>query len=114
MEIKYPNSDVYIGKVNADGLKHDTDGEYSFRSCQVEEDGPFPVYKGNYEKGNRSGLGTMKCLDGSEYRGMWKNNKYNGKGSVTYSNGDIYSGEWKDVRAWNVYRFILNNLNVIL
>ena len=118
VEITYPNGDVYRGLVNADGLKHDPEGEYIFNSTkseEEEEDSIVPVYKGSYELGQRAGLGAMKCKDGSEYRGMWKDNQYNGKGALTYPNGDIYSGEWKDVsQPFNIINTGVYNTSIFL
>lgn len=58
------------------------------------EFGSYPCYHGEYDNGNRSGQGVMKCADGSIYNGEWLLNKRHGQGMVYYVNGDVYSGLW--------------------
>ena len=71
------------------------------------EYGNLPCYHGEYDNGNRSGQGVMKCSDGSIYNGEWLLNKRHGQGMVYYVNGDVYSGTWDAGKKHGIgtYRF---------
>lgn len=56
------------------------------------EDGK--LYKGQWYRNKRDGLGTQLWPDGSRYEGLWKDGKTYGQGRMTHANGDIYEGEW--------------------
>jgi len=55
-------------------------------------------YKGDIERGLRSGRGEMQYAGGGRYIGEFKNDKWDGKGELQYDNGDRYVGEFKNGR----------------
>jgi hypothetical protein len=57
------------------------------------------VYKGQWNKNDRSGRGMQIWKDGSIYEGYWKNNLAYGYGRLIHTDGDVYIGEWKNDRA---------------
>lgn len=77
------------------------------------------VYDGNFDKGMRNGMGTIKCNDGGTFRGFFKDGKIHGRGIFRYSNGDIYQGQFqggrkhgKGVFQWangNIYKGIFRD-----
>jgi len=53
------------------------------------------VYDGEWKKGNRHGLGTFVCADGT-YIGQWRDGKKNGQCEWKQHDGTTYNGEWVD------------------
>lgn len=60
------------------------------------------VYRGNFVKGHREGLGTFYYADGSAYEGEWKNNKKNGRGKFVNYNGATFFCHYIDDVPQNV------------
>lgn len=54
------------------------------------------IYVGEFEKGEKSGIGTFKSNDNGNilYEGELKNNNYNGYGIKYYEDGNRYFGNW--------------------
>ena len=52
--------------------------------------------KGDWVKGEKSGIGKYYFNDKSIYEGQWKNDDKFGEGVMTYSNDDTYTGYWLD------------------
>lgn len=73
----------------------------------ILEQGFYPVYHGEYVRGQRVGQGVMKNKDASVYKGDWKDNKRHGQGIFYYLNGDVYSGQWAEgvKHGFGTYRF---------
>jgi hypothetical protein len=51
-------------------------------------------YEGNFEKGEKSGLGTMTDASGKKYEGSFLRNKPNGKGKVYDEKGVVLKEGW--------------------
>ena len=52
------------------------------------------VYAGDWQYGEKNGIGTLKCADGSVYEGGFKDDQIHGKGYLLYPNGDVCEGYW--------------------
>lgn len=55
-------------------------------------------YEGYFEKGKKSGKGTLTLKDGSSYEGYFRENEYHDNGVMKFANGDVYDGKWKKGR----------------
>lgn len=49
-------------------------------------------YEGEYDHGQKHGLGCYSYSNGSVYRGNWLQGQKHGAGTITYSNGDKFAG----------------------
>lgn len=53
------------------------------------------IYKGEFYKGKKNGIGTYIWSDKSKYKGEWSDNNFNGYGIYYYCNNRIFLGRWK-------------------
>ena len=51
-------------------------------------------YVGDFQRGERSGLGTCFWDDGAVYTGDWRFGAMHGHGTMTYASGRSWTGEW--------------------
>ena len=104
-------------------------GELSNKARNIE-------YKGEFVKGRKEGLGSMKTehgrltgnfhndlingegtfqwYDGRCYEGEFKDSKFHGQGKITYSEGNAIAGEWKDGQSYNLKAIYGNNSSNIM
>lgn len=52
-------------------------------------------YEGQWQYGEKDGVGRRDWPDGSRYEGEWHNNQPHGKGIKTYKDGAQYSGDFR-------------------
>lgn len=50
------------------------------------------LYRGNFNRGKREGLGTFFYMNGSQYTGQWVNDMKEGEGVFIHPDGKIYAG----------------------
>ena len=84
-QIKFPNGNKYIGKL--ENLKPHGEGKY------VYIDGS--TLKGNFESGKRTGRSMVNYFNGDIFEGTIDEDRMNGNGVMTYFNGDEYVGDIK-------------------
>eukprot|EP00300_Choanocystis_sp_HF-7_P011261 c17378_g1_i1.p1 GENE.c17378_g1_i1~~c17378_g1_i1.p1 ORF type:complete len:1050 (+),score=228.75 c17378_g1_i1:205-3150(+) len=99
------NGETYIGKW-LDGRRHGTGVCYFATAANSEislqilngEQGvghrSFGVYRGEWAKGLRSGMGEYVDEDGNTYIGEWVKDKMEGFGEYVSANGDTYQGQF--------------------
>lgn len=52
-------------------------------------------YEGEWQYGQKDGMGRRDWPDGSRYEGEWRNNQPHGKGIKTYKDGAQYTGDFR-------------------
>lgn len=107
--LKYPNGDVYKGKIingkrNGYGILILSSGikvEGSFLDdiivgqCIINDE-KGNVYIGFIENGSLNGKCVIKYANNESYEGYVKDNKKCGQGRFTFADGSFYLGEFKE------------------
>lgn len=70
-------------------------GVHSYRNGWHTRTYANGVYSGEFQDGDRHGVGTFRYANGEEYRGSWSCGEKTGQGKYLYANGDFYDGEWR-------------------
>lgn len=70
--------------------------ENGFLSGKGREETSYGLYEGNFESGQRSGLGRQTENNGAVYDGRWQANQRDGLGAQLYADGSGYEGEWRE------------------
>lgn len=100
VRIVHENGDVFEGFIvqsNAAGdyVPHGR-GKYTWTTSKRMSVRYKCYYEGEYDHGERHGLGEYYYPNGSVYRGSWHRGHKHGAGSITYTNADRFSGWFLD------------------
>ena len=97
-QIQWKNGDIYDGELDGEG---NPNGMGVFKWAQGEV-----LYKGEYKRGTRTGVGTIIYPNGAQYKGNWVNDRMHGWGEISLPTkiGLFHSkfGEFSEVEWENV------------
>jgi hypothetical protein len=86
---------IYVGEWKDD--KQHGKGKMTYENSRSPkyDYGPIGgVYDGEWEMGERNGIGMFTSEDGWAYQGSWKEGRRHGKGVITYDNGKKEEAIW--------------------
>uniref|UniRef100_A0A6U6D2G7 PH domain-containing protein n=1 Tax=Guillardia theta TaxID=55529 RepID=A0A6U6D2G7_GUITH len=72
---------------------------------------PSGQYVGEFQSGERHGMGRFEYHNGNVYIGSWNKDRKCGYGTLTWANNDQYRGDWKDNKMWGYGDFKYHNGN---